>query len=102
MDLNPASFERFHVPVLLAFTAEYRRRYHLPFLLRHPGDCLIVGAGSGTDVGEALHSGATHVDAVDIDPVIVSLGSLYNPAHPYDDARVNVICDDARHYFNSK
>jgi hypothetical protein len=36
---------------------------------------LILGAGSGTDVAAALKHGARHVDAVDIDPVILRLGA---------------------------
>ena len=35
---------------------------------------LILGAGSGTDVAAALKHGAKHVDAVEIDPVILRLG----------------------------
>ena len=35
---------------------------------------LVLGAGSGTDVAAALKHGAVHVDAVEIDPVIVQLG----------------------------
>ena len=37
-------------------------------------EVLILGAGSGTDVAAALRHGAKHVDAVDIDPVILRLG----------------------------
>ena len=35
---------------------------------------LILGAGSGTDVAAALRHGVEHVDAVEIDPVIIRLG----------------------------
>ena len=35
---------------------------------------LVLGAGSGTDVAAALRHGAKHVDAVEIDPVILRLG----------------------------
>jgi SAM-dependent methyltransferase len=62
------------------------------------GDVLILGAGSGTDVAAALAHGARHVDAVDIDPVILRLGAERHPDHPYSDARVTVTCDDARHF----
>src|SRR5262249_49611080 len=37
-------------------------------------DVLILGAGTGTDVAAALRHGAKHVDAVEIDPVILRLG----------------------------
>jgi spermidine synthase len=62
---------------------------------------LILGAGSGTDVAAALMHGARHVDAVEIDPTIIRLGKQLHPDHPYDDPRVTVINDDARHYLRT-
>ncbi|TMQ73026.1 MAG: methyltransferase domain-containing protein, partial [Candidatus Eisenbacteria bacterium] len=68
--------------------------------LPHPiNRVLIVGAGTGNDVAAALRAGATAVDAVDIDPAIVSLGRRYHPERPYADPRVRVIIDDARAAF---
>jgi hypothetical protein len=61
-------------------------------------DVLILGAGTGTDVAAALRHGAKHVDAVEIDPVILRLGAEHHPDHPYSDPRVRAINDDARHY----
>ncbi|MBI3647541.1 MAG: spermidine synthase [Actinobacteria bacterium] len=61
-----------------------------------PGDVLIVGAGSGNDVALALQKGATHVDAVEIDPVLQRLGYQLHPNHPYQDPRVSVHIDDGR------
>jgi SAM-dependent methyltransferase len=61
-------------------------------------DVLILGAGSGTDVAAALRHGAKHVDAVEIDPVILRLGRERHPDHPYSDPRVTPIVDDARHF----
>jgi hypothetical protein len=66
-----------------------------------PGRVLIVGAGSGNDVAVALHEGATHVDAVEIDPVIQSLGKKYHPDHPYSDPRVTVHIDDGRAFIEN-
>ena len=40
---------------------------------------LILGAGSGTDVAAALRHGVEHVDAVEIDPVIIRLGQTLAP-----------------------
>lgn len=65
-------------------------------LLGPPGDVLIVGAGSGNDVAVALAEGARHVDAVEIDPVIRSIGWTQHPDHPYQDPRVASIIDDGR------
>jgi spermidine synthase len=62
---------------------------------------LILGAGSGTDVAAALHHGVQHVDAVEIDPVIIRLGRQWHPDRPYDDPRVTVINDDARHFLRT-
>jgi hypothetical protein len=74
--------------------------YELPYrLVPHPGRVLIVGAGTGNDVAAALRHGATHVDAVEIDPFILMLGRKYHPEHPYDSPRVTVYVNDARAYF---
>ena len=70
--------------------------YPYDHLLSGPGNVLIVGAGSGNDVALALSKGATHVDAVEIDPVLQRLGSDLHPEHPYQDPRVSVHIDDGR------
>src|SRR5262245_31479223 len=62
---------------------------------------LILGAGTGTDVAAALRHGAKHVDAVDIDPVILRLGAERHPDKPYSDPRVTIINDDARHFLRT-
>ena len=61
-------------------------------------DVLVLGAGTGTDVAAALRHGAKHVDAVEIDPVIIRLGAERHPDHPYSDPRVRIVNDDARHF----
>jgi SAM-dependent methyltransferase len=72
--------------------------YFLPYerLARDPGNVLIVGAGSGTDVAIALAEGARHVDAVEIDPRLYELGRDQHPDRPYQDPRVEVHIDDGR------
>jgi Spermine/spermidine synthase domain len=62
---------------------------------------LILGAGSGTDVAAALHHGVEHVDAVEIDPVIIRLGRRWHPDRPYFDPRVTIVNDDARHFLRT-
>jgi len=64
-------------------------------------DVLILGAGTGTDVAAALAHGAEHVDAVDIDPVILRLGAEHHPDRPYRDPRVTIVNDDARHFLRT-
>ncbi len=59
---------------------------------------LVLGAGTGTDVAAALAHGAKHVDAVEIDPVILRIGREQHPDRPYSDPRVTIVNDDARHY----
>jgi SAM-dependent methyltransferase len=81
----------------------YRRRtepiYFTPYERiggRPPGDVLIVGAGTGTDVAIALAHGAHHVDAVEIDPRLYALGKQLQPNHAYQDPRVSVHITDGR------
>src|SRR6201987_2495595 len=81
--------------------SEALRSYDLPYqMISDPGDVLAVGAGTGNDVAAALLHGAQHVDAVEIDPVIVRLGLEHHPEHPYNSPRVSVIVNDARAFFN--
>ena len=42
-------------------------------------DALIIGAGSGNDINHALRNGVRHIDAVEIDPVIQSIGTEIIP-----------------------
>jgi Spermine/spermidine synthase domain len=57
---------------------------------------LIIGAGTGDDVANALHEGAKHIDAVEIDPELYQLGKRLNPDHPYQNPRVTVHINDGR------
>ena len=57
---------------------------------------LIIGAGSGTDTTLALLNGSSHIDAVEIDPVIAQIGRDFHPERPYHDPRVSVHVDDGR------
>jgi hypothetical protein len=72
--------------------------YYAPYerIGRKPGDVLIVGAGTGTDVAIALAQGATHVDAVEIDPRLYELGKKLQPDHAYQDPRVSAHITDGR------
>lgn len=74
--------------------------YNLPYRLGPESPrVLIVGAGMGNDAAAALRQGASHIDAVDIDPAILKLGRELHPESPYGDSRVTVIVDDARSFF---
>jgi hypothetical protein len=72
---------------------------------REAGSTLVIGAGGGLDVRTALHFGAKHVDAIDINPTILGAvagrfdafaGGLYH--HP----KVNVVEAEGRHYLRSQ
>src|SRR5437667_2215452 len=77
-----------------------RLAYEFPYrFVPQPGRVLVVGAGTGNDVAAALRHGATHVDAVEIDPYILELGRRYHPERPYDSPRVTIYVDDARAFF---
>jgi SAM-dependent methyltransferase len=74
-------------------------RWSLPHLIReHAARVLILGAGGGNDATAALRAGAERIVAVEIDPEIHRLGKDLHPDAPYDDPRVSVIIDDARHF----
>jgi spermidine synthase len=82
------------------FAARYPdSSYDVPFRFVAQRDrVLIVGAGAGNDIAAALRNGAGHVDAVEIDPLIYSLGRRLHPEHPYDSPKVTRIINDARNY----
>jgi len=94
-------------PEFLAQHSDLAEKYHFssydaPFYLVGSRDrVLIVGAGAGNDASAALRNGARQVDAIEIDPVIYSLGKRLHPYHPYDSPRVHVILEDARSYLRS-
>jgi hypothetical protein len=72
--------------------------YDIPYgrATEQVGDVLVIGAGNGNDVSAALRAGATHVDAVEIDPVLQRLGEERHPERPYDDPKVEPVIDDGR------
>jgi SAM-dependent methyltransferase len=76
-------------------------QYELPYRLlsQSPNDVLIVGAGMGNDVAAALRHGAQHIDAVEIDPLILQIGRRIHPERPYASPRVTIHNDDARAFF---
>jgi Spermine/spermidine synthase domain len=79
-----------------------RAYYEFPFnFKKKPERVAIVGAGSGNDVAAALRMGASHVDAIEIDPAIAFTGKHVHPEHPYDDPRVTLHINDARNFFRT-
>jgi hypothetical protein len=62
---------------------------------------LVLGSGTGNDVAAALRNGASHVDAVELDPTIYRLGRTMHPDRPYDDPKVDVHINDARYFLRA-
>jgi SAM-dependent methyltransferase len=86
-----------------AARAQEESWYLQPYLLapRVPGNVLVVGAGTGTDVAIALARHARHVDAVEIDPTLLRFGRQHDPDHVYQDPRVTAHVNDGRAYLES-
>ena len=83
--------------------------YVLPHLLNRDAgntpfrDVLIIGAGSGNDVQGAVSHGVSHVDAVEIDPVINERGKEDHPERPFaDERRVKPYYDDGRSFLHKE
>lgn len=62
---------------------------------------LIIGAGTGTDAAVALKHGVRHIDAVELDPAILSIGISDHPDRPYADARVSTFVNDGRAFLRT-
>ncbi len=62
---------------------------------------LILGAGAGNDVAAALRHGAQHVDAVELDPIILRLGRQFHPENPYKSPNVTAHVNDARAFLKT-
>ena len=100
LDLSDDFFRK-HAPGTNLDFKKYNQ-YELPYAFASRLDeILIVGAGAGNDVAGALRSGARHVDAVEIDPGIYTLGFELHPEKPYSQRNVQVIIDDARAFFKT-
>ncbi|HEY6350150.1 MAG TPA: hypothetical protein VI636_12150 [Candidatus Angelobacter sp.] len=71
--------------------------YNMPFRFASASpSVMIVGSGTGNDVAAALRHNSRSVDAVEIDPAILSLGKSEHPEQPYASLRVTVYLNDAR------
>lgn len=64
--------------LLKDFLTVRKNYYELPYLFKKPKEVLILGAGSGSDIAEAVRQGATWIDAVEIDSGVRNLAKKYN------------------------
>lgn len=94
VDFDRADQSQFRRTVKMAYERPYR-------IVGRIDTALVVGAGTGNDIATLLRMGAQHVDAVEIDPVIASIGKLVHPQHPYDDPRVQLFVTDARAFLRA-
>jgi spermidine synthase len=77
--------------------ASARDQYRAPLGSVAPGDtALVLAAGPGNVVALLLAQGAGHVDAVEIDPVLIHFGRTRHYQRPYGDPRVDVHDTDIR------
>ena len=75
--------------------------HYAAFNNNHFDRALIIGSGTGNDVAIALKNNVGIVDAVEIDPEIVSVGKIYHPDRPYADSRVNLYIGDGRAFLKN-
>ncbi|MCK9555113.1 hypothetical protein M0R36_04785 [bacterium] len=77
--------------------------YHLPYMCleKSPEEALVLGSGTGNDIAALLEHGVGHIDAVEIDPVIIDWGRQYHPDKPYSSGKVTVYNTDARAFLNT-
>jgi spermidine synthase len=71
------------------------------YLIRRQAKALIIGSGGGLDILMALLHGATHVRAVEVNPLVFETAArLFGDytGHLYDDPRVQPVIGDARSY----
>lgn len=61
----------------------------------------VVGAGTGNDVAAAIRHGAEYIDAIEIDPGILSIGRMYHPEKPYENSCVHPVVNDARTFLRT-
>jgi hypothetical protein len=80
---------------------EFYEQVYRWFPDRKYDEVLIIGAGSGSDAAIALHHGAGHVDAVEIDPALQQIGKERHPNRPYDDPRVTAHINDGRAFLRA-
>ncbi len=79
---------------------------HIPALVHpHPRSVLIVGVGAGVTAGAlAIHPEVERIVICEIEPVVPESARLYfanENHHVFDDPRVQLVLDDARHFLQT-
>ncbi|MBK7746450.1 MAG: hypothetical protein IPI39_04335 [Candidatus Obscuribacter sp.] len=85
--------------LLKDFLTVRKNYYELPYKFKKPKEVLILGAGSGSDIAEAVKQGATWIDAVEIDRGVRNLAKKYNAN--YFAPQVHYHLDDGRKFLTT-
>jgi spermidine synthase len=100
LNLSP-EFVQTHADVFRQHPVD-QNSYNMPYrFYPSPPSVLVLGSGMGNDVAAALRNGAGRVQAVEIDPLILKLGTELHFEHPYQSPRVSVALNDARSYIEN-
>src|SRR5438876_4633692 len=100
LDLSPG-FVASHPELFDKLPVEWNP-YNLPYhFYSRPPSVLVLGAGMGNEAAAALRTGAGHVTAVEIDPLILQLGEKLHFEKAYSSPLVQHVQDDARNYVQS-
>jgi hypothetical protein len=98
IELSPEGEKIEAARYLKSFLGVRKNYYALPYSFIAPKTVLILGAGSGSDVAEAVKRGATDIDAVEIDPGTLGLAKKYNPY--FNNPAVHYHLDDGRRFLS--
>ncbi|MDX2106283.1 MAG: methyltransferase domain-containing protein [Candidatus Melainabacteria bacterium] len=99
VDCTPETLAKFPEHIQKQMRFAFERPFKFP--TKTPEDVLILGTGNGSDVAAALRCGATHVDAIEIDPGIIQLGKKRHPEQPYASDKVTLRNMDARTFLKT-
>jgi SAM-dependent methyltransferase len=100
LNLSP-EFVQQHADVFRQHPVD-QNSYNMPYrFYPSPPSVLVLGSGMGNDVAAALRNGAGSVQAVEIDPLILKLGTELHFEHPYQSPRVHVALNDARNFIEN-
>ncbi len=99
VDCTPENLAKFPENIQKQMRFAFERPFKFP--TKTPEDVLILGTGNGSDVAAALRCGASHVDAIEIDPGIIQLGKKRHPEQPYASDKVTLRNMDARTFLKT-
>ncbi|MBX9692397.1 MAG: hypothetical protein K2Z81_08440 [Cyanobacteria bacterium] len=99
VDCTPDTLTRLPSQARLAMLEQHAEPFQL--LTKPDPNVLVLGSGTGSDVAAAIRNGVVNIDAVEIDPCIVTLGKELHPEHPYSSPTVSIFVTDARNYLQN-